>query len=112
MGQLQFGRRRQPRVEWDRPCSLAPRYRYRVVLTAKDDEDAGVDLAGLFPAIRQPGLGPQVAWATNDGAYARWLAATLNWLVGKERAGVEIWNRADDPAQSRWIRLRPGAARG
>jgi hypothetical protein len=66
MGQLQFGRRRQPRVEWDRPCSLAPRYRYRVVLTAKDDEDAG----------------------------------------------VEIWNRADDPAQSRWIRLRPGAARG
>ena len=115
MGQFQSGRRRAARVEWDAPCRLAPRFRYRVVLSAEEQGDSaatGADLGRLFAESRLRGLGPHVAWVTNDLVYARWLSARLNWLAGQERASVEAWNRAENPGQSRWIRRRPDAPRG
>jgi hypothetical protein len=92
--------------ERDKPCHLAPRYRFRVVLGSKvgGARRKADDAAGK-------GKPPQVVWYTSDLEYARLLATWLNAAAGCDRAWVEAWNRASAASQSRWIRLRASSPR-
>jgi hypothetical protein len=81
----------------------APRFRYRVVLVARDERSAAEDAE----LRRRRGDSQVVVWVTNDLAYARALVTRINAQCRLVEAGVQEWNRANIAAQSRWILRRP-----
>jgi hypothetical protein len=103
MGQLRHRESGEDSLGFDRPSAQpAPRFRYRVVLIARDEPSAAEDAE----LRRRRGDSLMVAWVTNDLAYARALAARVNAQCRCVEAGVQEWNRANIAAQSRWILRR------
>jgi hypothetical protein len=104
MGQCQRRESSEDLLGFDRPSAPpAPRFRYRVVLVARDERSAAEDAE----LRRRRGDSLVVVWVTNDLAYARALAARVNAQCHCVEAGVQEWNCANIAAQSRWILRRP-----